>query len=98
MRRESVPGPEAIHAARAFALGFAVAVAVPGTLVAMRLQRSGVIAGLAYLVVGLAWIWSTQPPLYLRAWLVVAAGAGASTESAADKVSRWRGCARRASR
>src|SRR5256885_15795677 len=75
MRRESVPGPEAVPAARAFAGADADRDAL-ATLVAMRLQRSGVIAGLAYLVVGLAWIWITQPPLYLIAWLFVVAVAG----------------------
>jgi len=53
----------------------------------MRLQRSGVIAGLAYLVVGLAWIWITQPPLYLIAWLFVVAVAGSYIPGEANQVS-----------
>ena len=88
MRRESVPGPEAVHAARAFAFAGADADRdALATLVAMRLQRSGVIAGLAYLVVGLAWIWITQPPLYLIAWLFVVAVAGSYIPGEANQVS-----------
>src|SRR5438552_5404155 len=88
MRRESVPGPEAIHAARAFAFAGADADRdALATLVAMRLQRSGVIAGLAYLVIGLAWIWITEPPLYLIAWLFVVAVVGSYIPGEANQVS-----------
>src|SRR5207245_10031853 len=88
MRRESVSGPEAVYAARAFAFAGADADRdALATLVAMRLQRSGVIAGLAYLVVGLAWIWITQPPLYLIAWLFVVAVAGSYIPGEANQVS-----------
>src|SRR3989442_3383171 len=88
MRGESVSGPEAVHAARALAFAGADADRdALATLVAMRLQRSGVIAGLAYLVVGLAWIWITQPPLYLIAWLFVVAVAGSYIPGEANQVS-----------
>lgn len=53
----------------------------------MRLQRSGVIAGLVYLVIGLAWIWITQPPLYLIAWLMLVAVAGSYIPGEANQVS-----------
>lgn len=52
----------------------------------MRLQRSGVIAGLAYLVLGLAWISVTQPPLYLIAWLFVVVVAGSYIPGEANQV------------
>src|SRR5207245_11044383 len=88
MRRESVSGPEAVYAASAFAFAGADADRdALATLVAMRLQRSGVIAGLAYLVVGLAWIWITQPPLYLIAWRFVVAVAGSYIPGEPNQVS-----------
>ena len=52
----------------------------------MRLQRSGVIAGLVYLVIGLAWISVTQPPLYLIAWLFAVAVAGSYVPGEANQV------------
>ena len=52
----------------------------------MRLQRSGVIAGLIYLVIGLAWIWITEPPLYLIAWLFLVAVAGSYVPGEANQV------------
>lgn len=52
----------------------------------MRLQRSGVIAGLIYLVIGLAWISFTQPPLYLIAWLMGVAVAGSYIPGEANQV------------
>jgi cardiolipin synthase len=52
----------------------------------MRLQRSGVIAGLVYLVLGLAWISVTQPPLYLIAWLFAVAVAGSYIPGEANQV------------
>lgn len=52
----------------------------------MRLQRSGVIAGLVYLVLGLAWISITQPPLYLIAWLMLVAVAGSYVPGEANQV------------
>src|SRR5438128_9921156 len=88
MRGESVSRPEAVHAARAFAFaGAAAGRDALATLVAMRLQRSGVIAGLAYLVVGLAWSLITQTPLYLIAWLFVVAVAGSYIPGEANQVS-----------
>ncbi len=53
----------------------------------MQLQRSGVFAGLVYLVIGLAWIWITQPPLYLIAWLMLVAVAGSYIPGEANQVS-----------
>lgn len=52
----------------------------------MRLQRSGVIAGLVYLVIGLAWISITHPPLYLIAWLIAVAVAGSYIPGEANQV------------
>jgi phosphatidylglycerophosphate synthase len=52
----------------------------------VRLQRTGVIAGLVYLVLGLAWIWLTQPPLFLIAWLFVVAVAGSYIPGEANQV------------
>jgi len=52
----------------------------------VRLQRSGVIAGLIYLVIGLAWIWITEPPLYLIAWLFLVAVAGSYVPGEANQV------------
>lgn len=52
----------------------------------MRLQRSGVIAGLVYLVLGLAWISLTQPPLYLITWLFVVVVAGSYIPGEANQV------------
>lgn len=52
----------------------------------MRLQRAGVIAGLVYLVLGLAWIELTQPPLYLIAWLFVVVVAGSYIPGEANQV------------
>ena len=52
----------------------------------MRLQRSGVIAGLVYLVLGLAWISLTQPPLYLIAWLFVVVVVGSYIPGEANQV------------
>lgn len=53
----------------------------------LQLQRSGVIAGLVYVVIGLAWIAITQPPLYLIAWLMVVAVAGSYVPGEANQVS-----------
>ena len=53
----------------------------------MRLQRSGVIAGLIYLVIGLAWIQVTHPPLLLIAWLMVVAVVGSYIPGEANQVS-----------
>lgn len=52
----------------------------------MRLRRSGVIAGLVYLVLGLAWISVTQPPLFLIAWLMLVAVAGSYIPGEANQV------------
>jgi cardiolipin synthase (CMP-forming) len=52
----------------------------------VRLQRSGVIAGLVYLVLGLAWISVTQPPLYLIGWLMLVAVAGSYIPGEANQV------------
>ena len=52
----------------------------------MRLQRSGVIAGLVYLVLGLAWISLTQPPLYLIAWLFAVVVVGSYIPGEANQV------------
>lgn len=53
----------------------------------MRLHRSGVIAGLVYLAIGLAWISVTQPPLYLIAWLMLVAVVGSYIPGEANQVS-----------
>jgi cardiolipin synthase len=52
----------------------------------MRLQRTGVIAGLVYLVLGLAWISLTQPPLYLIAWLFIVVVVGSYIPGEANQV------------
>jgi cardiolipin synthase (CMP-forming) len=52
----------------------------------MRLQRTGVIAGLVYLVLGLVWISLTQPPLYLIAWLFVVVVVGSYIPGEANQV------------
>lgn len=52
----------------------------------MKLQRSGVIAGIVYVAIGLVWIWITQPPLYLIAWLMVVAVAGSYIPGEANQV------------
>ena len=52
----------------------------------MRLQRTGVVAGLIYLVIGLAWIAVTQPPLYLIAWLMAVVVAGSYIPGEANQV------------
>jgi cardiolipin synthase len=52
----------------------------------VQLQRSGVIAGLVYLALGLAWISITQPPLYLVAWLMLVAVAGSYVPGEANQV------------
>lgn len=52
----------------------------------LRLQRTGVIAGLIYVVIGLLWIQITQPPLYLIAWLMVVAVAGSYIPGEANQV------------
>ena len=52
----------------------------------MRLQRSGVVAGLAYLLIGLVWISITHPPLYLIAWLMTVAVAGSYIPGEANQV------------
>lgn len=53
----------------------------------MKLQRSGVIAGIVYIAIGLVWIWVTQPPLYLLAWLMVVVVAGSYIPGEANQVS-----------
>ena len=70
MRRQSVSGGEALLA----------------KLSGVRLQRTGVIAGLVYLVLGLAWIALTQPPLYLIAWLMVVVVVGSYIPGEANQV------------
>ena len=57
------------------------------TLERVRLQRSGVIAGLMYLVIGLAWIQVTHPPLLLIAWLMAVAVVGSYIPGEANQVS-----------
>ena len=57
------------------------------TLEGIRLQRSGVIAGLIYLLIGLAWIEVTHPPLLLIAWLMVVAVVGSYIPGEANQVS-----------
>lgn len=52
----------------------------------MRLQRSGVIAGLVYVVLGLVWISLTQPPLYLITWLFLVVVAGSYIPGEANQV------------
>src|SRR5439155_21949530 len=71
-------------------LAFARADAKSGafaTLLDTRLQLSRVIANLANFVVGLAWSWITQPPLYLIAWLFVVAVAGSYNPGEANQLS-----------
>lgn len=73
MRREPVSRGEAVRAAHC-------------KLERVRLQRTGVTAGLVYLVIGLAWISITQPPLYLIAWLILVAVAGSYVPGEANQV------------
>src|SRR5207248_10606485 len=59
------------------------------TLVAVRLNRTGVAAGLAYLALGAAWLWIGAPdnPWLVGAWLVVVAVVGAFVPGEANQVS-----------
>lgn len=85
MRGESVPRREGLRPALAIAL--AIAEPEPfATLGSVRLQRTGVVAGLIYLVIGLAWIAVTQPPLYLIAWLMAVVVAGSYIPGEANQV------------
>jgi len=89
VRVESVPRRETLCGAGSIAVGNTVADAPAfafATLGSVRLQRSGVIAGLVYLVIGLAWISVTQPPLYLIAWLFAVAVAGSYVPGEANQV------------
>lgn len=91
MRDQALPGRTAIRAAVAVSVAVSVAAAaVPGTLVAVRLNRTGVVAGIVYLTLGLAWVvlasptWIWHLPL---GWFVVVALAGAFLPGLANQVS-----------
>jgi len=81
MRRESLSGTAALQASGALAVAFAF----PGTLVAVRLNRTGVIAGVVYLVLGVAWsVWAGVP--WAFAWFVGVAVVGAFIPGEANHV------------
>src|SRR2546428_13899424 len=64
LRRESVSRRGALHAAVNVAVALARAHAesdATGTLVAVRLNRTGVVAGAIYLAVGLVWLLVARP-------------------------------------
>ena len=55
----------------------------------MRPNRTGIVAGVLYLVVGLAWVFGTHPPApawLLAAWLVAVAAAGSFISGEANQV------------
>ena len=47
----------------------------------MRLNREGIVGGVLYLVIGLAWAFGTQagPPLALGSWFVAVAAVGGNS-------------------
>jgi phosphatidylglycerophosphate synthase len=55
----------------------------------VRLNREGIVGGVLYLVLGLAWAFGTQagPPLVLGAWFVAVAAVGALVPGIANQVS-----------
>jgi cardiolipin synthase len=55
----------------------------------MRLNRTGVIAGFLYLVVGFAWLWLGRPdnPWLAGAWLLIVAAVGCVIPGVANQVS-----------
>src|SRR2546428_1066355 len=92
LRRESVSRRGALHAAVNVAVALARAHAesdATGTLVAVRLNRTGVVAGAIYLAVGLMWLLVARPAgaVWLVAlWLVVVAVVGAFVPGEANQV------------
>jgi len=90
MRREPLSGRGAVRAASADCLaGAGDLTEADATLVPMRLNRTGVIAGAIYLALGLAWLAVARPggpvPL-LVAWFVAVAVAGAFVPGEANQV------------
>ncbi len=81
MWRESVPGSEAVYAAP----GVAVARCF-STLVSVRLERTGVVAGVVYLVLGVGWALVAGAPA-ATAWLLAVAACGAFIPGEANQVS-----------
>jgi phosphatidylglycerophosphate synthase len=53
----------------------------------MRLNRTGVVAGLIYVALGLIWTWLSGAPWPLAAWFVAVAVIGAFVPGAANQVS-----------
>ena len=53
----------------------------------MRLNRTGAVAGLAYLAAGVAWTWLSGAPWPLAVWFVAVALLGAFVPGAANQVS-----------
>lgn len=53
----------------------------------MRLNRTGVVAGIVYVVLGFAWAWIAGAPWFVFAWFVLVAFAGAFVPGVANHVS-----------
>lgn len=91
MWREPVPGRETVRASCAavaiaitITLGVAAGLAL-ATLVAVRLYRGGVIAGVVFLVVGVVWALLSADVTYI-AWFVCVAAAGSFIQGEANQV------------
>jgi cardiolipin synthase len=56
----------------------------------MRLNRTGVVAGLVYLLLGLAWTWLSGAPVLFAAWFAIVAAFGALIPGEANQVSMAR--------
>jgi phosphatidylglycerophosphate synthase len=85
VRREPVPGRAGLCAALAVAVRLALT--DPGTLVGVRPNRTGVVAGLAYLACGLAWLGFSGQPWWIAVWFAVVAVGGSFVPGAANHVS-----------
>ena len=85
MRRESISGRGALRAA----FSDTVSLADPGTLIPVRLNRTGVIAGAMYLALGLVWLVLAVPDnsWLVGSWLLIVAVIGALVPGEANQVS-----------
>jgi cardiolipin synthase (CMP-forming) len=91
VRRKSIPGREGVRPSVAIALTVTVALLAGlaglalATLVAVRPHRGGVIAGLVFLALGIAWAVLSGNVGYV-AWFVVVAAAGSFVPGEANQV------------
>lgn len=95
MRHEPVSGRGTLYRAGAEPIAGGIASAVTGaeslaTLIAVRLNRTGVIAGAGYLSLGVVWAWLAGAPWWVAGLFVVIAVAGAFIPGAANHVSMAR--------